>query len=35
MIRDFITIYRLYRKAHGRRYSLQTAWNIAVRGFSF
>ena len=35
MLRDFIAVYRLYRKAHGRRYSLTTAWRIAVLKWSF
>jgi hypothetical protein len=29
MIREFITVYRLYRW-HGARYAAKTAWRIAV-----
>lgn len=34
-MREFITVFRLYRRHHGVRYSLRTAWNIAVRGWPF
>ena len=32
---EFLTVYRLYRRAHGIRYSLQTAWRIAIVGADF
>jgi len=32
---EFIAVYRLYRRAHGIRYSLATAWRIAVVGADF
>jgi hypothetical protein len=35
MIREFITVYRLYRRAHPARYALKTAWQIAVLKWSF
>jgi hypothetical protein len=35
MIREFLAVYRLYRKAHGPRYSLLTAWRIAVHKLPF
>lgn len=34
MIREFMAVYREYRH-HGRRYALETAWRIAVRGVPF
>jgi hypothetical protein len=32
---EFLDIYRLYRKANTRRYSLIAAWRIAVQGLPF
>lgn len=34
-MRNFLKVYRQYRRMHSRRYSLQTAWRIAVRGLPF
>lgn len=34
-MRDFPNVYRQYRRMHSHRYSLQTAWRIAVRGLPF
>lgn len=34
MIREFITVYLLYRW-HSRRYALRAAWRIAVQGQPF
>lgn len=34
-MREFVSIYRLYRRAHGIVYSLRMARNIAFRGFPF
>ena len=28
--REFIGIYRMYRRYHPRRYALATAWRIAI-----
>jgi hypothetical protein len=33
--REFVSVYRAYRVANGRRYSLWIAWQIAVRGTPF
>jgi len=35
MLREFIAVYRLYRKAHPAGYALKTAWRIAVLKWSF
>lgn len=35
MIREFCNVYRLYRACHSRRYALNSAWRIAVRGIPF
>ena len=35
MIREFITVWRQYRRAHSDAYALRMAWNIAVRGLPF
>jgi len=32
---SFIKLYFLYRKHHGRKYSAQRAWSIAVTGLPF
>ena len=34
-MREFISIYRLYRRSHGVMYSLRMARDIALRGFPF
>lgn len=34
-IREFIDVYRLYRRVHSRRYALQRAWHIAIQGSPF
>ena len=34
MLREFLTIYRLYRW-HGRLYAARAAWRIAVQGEPF
>jgi hypothetical protein len=35
-IKEFAEVFKLYRKGgHGIRYSLATAWRIAVRGADF
>jgi hypothetical protein len=33
--REFVSVYRLYRKQHGRRYSARIAWSIAFLGTPF
>jgi hypothetical protein len=33
--KEFIHLYRLYRRHHPMRYALTRAWTIAVRGWSF
>lgn len=33
--REFINVFRLYRRHHPARYALATAWRIAVRGVPF
>ena len=35
MLREFIAVYRLYRKVHPAGYALKTAWRIAVQGVPF
>ena len=35
MLRDFISTYRLYRKAHGVIYSARIAYWCAVKGLPF
>ena len=35
MLHEFIAVYRLYRKAHTRRYALTSAWRIAIQGIPF
>jgi hypothetical protein len=35
MIREFISLYRLYRRHHPIGYALTRAYTIAVRGWSF
>lgn len=35
MMHEFLTVYRLYRRAHTRRYAFMTAWRIAVLKWSF
>jgi hypothetical protein len=32
---EFLAVYRQYRRYHGIRYSLATAWNIVGRGLPF
>ena len=34
-LRDFIGLYRLYRKHHGRVYSVQRAYGIAFTNLPF
>lgn len=34
-IREFVDVYRLYRRAHGPRYSAFIAWQIAVKKTPF
>jgi len=34
-MQDFVAVYRLYRRVHSRRYALQSAWRIVVRGIPF
>jgi len=34
MLKEFVTVYRLYRQ-HSRMYALRAAWRIAVRGVPF
>ena len=34
-LREFIDVYRLYRRVHGRRYSFRIAWGCAFRGLPF
>jgi hypothetical protein len=35
MLREFIAIFRLYRRHHPMRYALSRAWGIAVKGQDF
>lgn len=35
MIREFLTVYRMYRRHHPKLYAFSTAWRIAVRGLPF
>jgi hypothetical protein len=35
VIREFINVYRLYRRHHPARYALSRAWGIAVKGELF
>ena len=35
MIREFMSIYRQYRRHHPARYALSRAWGIAVKGEQF
>lgn len=35
MLREFLHLYRLYRRFHPRRYALTRAYTIAVRNWSF
>jgi hypothetical protein len=35
MLREFIAVYRLYRRAHPASYALKSAWRIAVQGVPF
>lgn len=35
MIRQFINIYRIYRKAHGPVYAARIAYGCAVKGYPF
>mgnify|MGYP007082274249 CR=1 FL=1 len=35
MLREFIAVYMLYRRVHGRRYAARIAWSIVVRGTPF
>lgn len=34
-LREFIQLYRLYRRRHGRRYSLRIAYGCAFRQLPF
>jgi len=34
-LKDFVSLYRLYRKHHGRGYALQRAWQIGFKGYPF
>lgn len=34
-LQEFITVYKLYRVVHSRRYALGMAYNIAFRGLPF
>ena len=34
-LRDFIAVYRQYRRSHSAFYSARTAYDIAVRGLPF
>jgi hypothetical protein len=33
--RDFINVYRLYKRFQPRSYAIKAAWRIAVRGLPF
>ena len=35
MLRDFLSIYRQYRKAHGMIYSARIAYGCAFKGLPF
>ena len=35
MLREFVTVFKLYHKAHPAIYSLRTAWRIAVQRMPF
>lgn len=35
MIREFILVFRLYRRHHPIRYALKRAWHIAIQGAPF
>ena len=32
---EFMSIYRLYRRFHSRRYCLRREWDVAIRGLPF
>ena len=34
-MREFVSVYLLYRRCHSGLYALRSAWNIAVRGLPF
>lgn len=34
-LREFFTVWRLYRVHHSDAYALRTAWRIAITGASF
>ena len=35
MLKEFASVYRLYRKHHPMRYALSRAWGIVVKGQDF
>lgn len=35
MLREFVTVYRLYRRFHPPGYALRMAWDIGVRRLPF
>lgn len=34
-LREFMAVWRQYRKHHSDAYAIRTAWRIAVKGWSF
>ena len=34
-LREFVSVFRLYRRHHSITYAARTAWNVAVRGLPF
>jgi hypothetical protein len=32
---EFVNVFRQYRRYHGTRYALRSAWRIAVQGLPF
>lgn len=34
-LREFVTVWRLYRVHHSDAYALRRAWDIAINGSSF
>lgn len=35
MIREFVQLFRQYRRYHSAAYALKSAWRIAVKGVPF
>lgn len=35
MLREFFTVFRLYKRHHPMGYALRRAWNIAIQGSPF